>query len=182
MEPDPADVADADAHHERETAWRSSLLLGSFLAALIAAFAAVGPVLPPSGVAPGVLGHAGNATALFTLCSVFVGASLMAQWPIDDRLRRLPIPLWLFALVRGGSLAVLAGVIVAAIASVAGLWQSVPQYFATGAVVGAGVGAIGALIGAVLERSRAARLVALAVIVVAFAAGIAVFFVLWRSL
>jgi hypothetical protein len=138
-------------------------------------------VVPASGVAPGVLGHAGDATALFALCSVFVGAALMAQWPIDDRLRRRPIPLWLFALARGVFLAVVAGVIVALIASVAGLWQSVPQYFATGAVAGGWIGAIGTIIGALVERSRRARIVASIVVFVALAAGI-VTFVLWRFL
>jgi hypothetical protein len=178
MEPDSTHFADVDAHSERETAWRLSLLLGSFVAALAAAFVAVGPVVPASGVAPGFLGHAGDATSLFTVCSVFVAAALLAQWPLDDRLRRLPIPLALFALARAVSMALVAGTVVAVIASVAGLWPSAPQFFAAGCVVGAWVGAVGALIGAAMERSRVVRIVALALVLLALAAGIVAFFLL----
>lgn len=181
MEPDPTDTAEVDAHHERETAWRVSLLLGSVVAAIVAAAVAVGPVLPPSGVLPGVLGHAADASALFLMCSVFVGAALLAQWPIDDRLRRLPLPLWLFAVTRGASLALVAGVVVTVITSVAGLWPSPPRVFGSGAIAGAWIGAFGALVGTLLERSRVSRIIAITVILLAVGAG-AVALVVLRSL
>lgn len=188
MQPEPADVDAAadrsvatDAHHAQEAPWRGSLLLGSFVAAIAAAVAVVGPVLPVSGVGPGLLGLAADGSALFVVCSVFVAIALLAQWPIDDRLRRRPLPLWLFAVVRGVSLGVVMGAAVAVIASVAGLWLSAPQFFASGAIAGLWIGVIGALVGALLERSRPLRITAGAVVLVAGLAGV-ITVVLWRTI
>jgi MFS family permease len=182
--PDPAqdhtDRLAADDHHAREASWRASLLFGSFLAALVGAVALIGTFIPASRVAPGALGHLADAVGVFTVGALPLAVALMAEWPIDDRLRRLAMPVGLFALVRGGTTAVVGGATFAVIASIAGLWASAPQFFGAGAAVGLWVGAVGALLGRVLERSRGARFGALVVLVVAFAAGIAVLAVFWR--
>lgn len=178
--PDHTDRLAADDHHAVETAWRASLLLGSFLAALVGAVILIGTFIPASRVAPGVLGHLADAVGVFAVCMFPLAVGLMVEWPIDDRLRRHEMPAALFALVRGGATAVVVGVTVVVITSVAGLWASATQFFLAGAAAGLWVGVIGAFLGQLLERSRARRSVALAVILVTLAAGIAVLAVFWR--
>jgi hypothetical protein len=100
---------------------------------------------------------------------------LLVQSAIDTRMRRTTMPSGLLAVVRGASLAVLGGALFGGFGLVSGRTAVFADLLWAGAASGLWIGAVGALLGSALERSRAARRGVAAVVLVAVGAGLVVF-------
>lgn len=164
----------ADRHHARENVRTRSLQLGSLLAALAGALllAVISPVAP---VDAGPMERLGTALVLFALvASLPLQLALLVQGVVDGRLRRTAMPSGLVALVRGLSLAVFSAALLIAFALVSGQLASLSALAWAGAAAGLWVGIVGGLVGPLLERSRQARVLTTAVVVVGVVAGIVV--------
>jgi hypothetical protein len=169
------DADTADRYQADERTWMLSLLLGSLVAALLGSsgLTAFSPIAP---IGSGGVERLGVTLVLFVLIACApLPLVLLVQSAIDVRMRRTTMPFGFLALVRGASLAVLGGVLFGVFGLVSGRTAVLADLAGAGAASGLWIGAVGAILGSALERSRAVRLVAAAVVLVAIVAGLVVF-------
>lgn len=172
IESDALAAEQADAYHAAEKVRGWSALVGAELAALAGALvlAASTSIAAPNATA---LERLGTALAFFALTGVLpLPLLLLAQIVVDERLRRAAIPFGLVALVRGVTLAVLAGALLGLFGVISGQGAAAPSLLWAGAASGLWVGSIGTMLGAALERSSGARITCTAVVLAAVAVGL----------
>lgn len=171
IESDAVAAGRADASHaaERVRAW--SVFVGAAIASLAGAFvlAATSSISAPDATP---VERLGTALGVFGLTAVItLPLLLLVQLAIDERTRRTSMPFGLAVLVRGVTLAVLAGALLGLFGLMSGQIAAAPSLVGAGAAAGLWVGSIGTVLGAVLEGSRATRIASTAVVLVAVVAG-----------